>query len=543
MPLQEPNTEEMSTAAALRQLLTAYRAGHLSDETFRGLLRAFGAIDQHGRPLSSLLNVPGRERAAALALIEGIGAAVSRAHQQGVVHGELRPECILVSASGEPKLVGFGASRTGVTSGDTQVRERTHMAPMTRLYASPEALGGMTPSARSDVYSLACIAWEVLTGAHPFGARTATAARDGGLVPTRTAPLSRREFQALKRALDFESARRTPTVQQFLAELRAPRRPRVIAAAALLSCAALAIGAYIALGPRIEADVTAPAPLPAQREVEAAPSLQAGVTFRDCPTCPLMKVLLPGRFVQGTSADAFESPAHEVAIDYRLAAGLYEVTVQEFAQFAAATSWQASGCRLYDGKWRNDAGASWKNAVPEQTERHPVSCVSWRDAAAYAAWLSQRTQQRYRLPSASEWEYAARAGSTAQQPWANGSAACDLANVADRTAASRYPGWTTYACADNYAQAAPVGTFAANGFGLHDMLGNVFEWVADCWQDDYRNAPADGSARLGDRCSERELRGGSWFTAPELVRTAYRNRFATDYRSASVGFRVVREVR
>ena len=112
--------------------------------------------------------------------------------------------------------------------------------------------------------------------------------------------------------------------------------------------------------------------------------------------------------------------------------------------------------------------------------------------------------------------------------------------MADQTALQRFPGWTTHACMDTYVQSAPVGSFAANAFGLHDTLGNVFEWVADCWHDDYTGAPDDGSARVDGDCSQHETRGGSWFTAPDFVRVSYRNRFAADYRSTSVGFRVVR---
>jgi formylglycine-generating enzyme required for sulfatase activity len=146
------------------------------------------------------------------------------------------------------------------------------------------------------------------------------------------------------------------------------------------------------------------------------------------------------------------------------------------------------------------------------------------------------------LPSATEWEFAARGGSSVARPWESDAAACTTANVADRTAVQRYPGWTIHNCMDTYVQTAPVGSFAANPFALHDMLGNVFEWVEDCWHDDYVGAPSDGSARTGGNCSQRELRGGSWFTAPAFVRASYRNRFAAEYRSTSVGFRVVREV-
>ena len=95
---------------------------------------------------------------------------------------------------------------------------------------------------------------------------------------------------------------------------------------------------------------------------------------------------------------------------------------------------------------------------------------------------------------------------------------------------------------DRFVTVAPVGSFRPNGFGLNDMLGNVFEWVMDCWHDDYSGAPADGSARIDGDCTEREMRGGSWFTAPAFMRASYRNRFTADYRSSSVGFRVVREM-
>jgi formylglycine-generating enzyme required for sulfatase activity len=146
------------------------------------------------------------------------------------------------------------------------------------------------------------------------------------------------------------------------------------------------------------------------------------------------------------------------------------------------------------------------------------------------------------LPSASEWEYAARAGGSAALPWGSEpSAACDNANVADQRAAHRYPGWDVFACDDGYVHTAPVSTYKPNAFGLDDMLGNVFQWTLDCWRADYTGAPNDGAARQDGDCTQRELRGGSWFSPPAYVRPAYRNHFAADYRTSSVGFRLVRE--
>jgi formylglycine-generating enzyme required for sulfatase activity len=172
-----------------------------------------------------------------------------------------------------------------------------------------------------------------------------------------------------------------------------------------------------------------------------------------------------------------------------------------------------------------------------------VACTSWNDAVAFAQWLSQKSGQAYRLPSASEWEYAARAGADSRQPWApDASGACSDANVADQSAAQRFPGWITFPCSDGYVNTAPVGSFRANAFGLNDLLGNVFEWVEDCWHPNYSGAPTDGSARRDGDCTEHELRGGSWFSSPRFVDASYRNRFETDYRSSAVGFRLVREV-
>ena len=142
-------------------------------------------------------------------------------------------------------------------------------------------------------------------------------------------------------------------------------------------------------------------------------------------------------------------------------------------------------------------------------------------------------------------EYAARAGTGAARPWSEIEAACNNANVADLSAAQRYPGWKAHPCNDGYIYSAPVGSFAPNAFGLYDMLGNVFEWVQDCWHPDYQGAPSDGSAWLtgqsGD-CTQRGLRGGSWFTTPAYVGVAARNRFAEGYRSNTIGFRLVREI-
>ena len=276
----------------------------------------------------------------------------------------------------------------------------------------------------------------------------------------------------------------------------------------------------------------------ARRSSSATP--QAGAVLKDCPDCPSLTVLPAGRFEQGAAATAtgaasFEKPLHAVTIAYPLAMSTNAVTVDEFRAFAAATGRSMQGCDVYDGDWRHKADGSWENPGFAQSGAHPVTCASWNDAKAYAAWLSAKSGHHYRLPSASEWEYAARSGAAAVLPWADASGACSGANVADQSAAHRFPGWAVFACDDGYVFTAPVGTFKPNAFGLNDMLGNVFQWTEDCWHADYVGAPADGSARADGDCSERELRGGSWFSTPAYVRADYRNHFAADYRTSSVG--------
>jgi sulfatase modifying factor 1 len=289
----------------------------------------------------------------------------------------------------------------------------------------------------------------------------------------------------------------------------------------------------------------APPPLP----VASSPVLPSpGTVIRDCATCPGMTVLPAGRFRQGSDApesgsESFAKPAHWVAIGGSLAMAANAVTVDEFQEFIAATGVDVQGCDTYDGQWKHRAKNNWKNPGFAQTGLHPVTCVSWNDAKAYANWLSMKTGHAYRLPSASEWEYAARAGGAVVQPWnPDGSDACANANVADASAVHRYPGWAAFACDDGFVYTAPVGTFKTNSFGLNDMLGNVFQWTLDCWSADYAGAPTDGSARTDGNCTEHELRGGSWFSTPAYVKADYRNHFAADYRTSSVGIRLVRDI-
>lgn len=275
---------------------------------------------------------------------------------------------------------------------------------------------------------------------------------------------------------------------------------------------------------------------------------QPGTTFTDCESCPKMVVIPAGSFLQGapeneTGREQNEGPQHKVTITYPLAVGVAEVTRGQFSRFVSDVGYKGSDCWIYDGDWKKQPARNWYSPGFTQDKNHPVTCVSWDDAKAYTRWLTAKTGRKYRLLSESEWEFAARGGTTTARQWGNTpDTACKSANVADDTSAANYPGWNVHNCDDQFIHTAPAATFEANLFGLYDTLGNVFEWVDDCWSDNYIGSSADGSAREDGECDERMLRGGSWYSRPIFVRSAYRNRFSPDHRSSSFGFRVAREL-
>ena len=236
---------------------------------------------------------------------------------------------------------------------------------------------------------------------------------------------------------------------------------------------------------------------------------------------------------------ANEGPVHRVRIGRAFAVGVKEVTRGEFGRFVSETGRSmGNACWTYEGgEWKERSGRSWRNPGFSQTDEHPVVCVNWDDAKAYVGWLSEKTGQAYRLLSESEWEYVARAGTGTSRYWGEGeSGQCRYANGAD---ASTNFDWRT-GCNDGHAETSPVGSYEANGFGLHDVLGNVLEWVEDCWNESYAGAPTDGSAWESGDCSLRVLRGGSWYDLPRRLRSANRLWNPTGLRNNFVGFRVAR---
>ena len=283
---------------------------------------------------------------------------------------------------------------------------------------------------------------------------------------------------------------------------------------------------------------------PTTHRVDLEKLFEVGRRFRDCPDCPELVVVPSGSFMMGSPSheqgpDEDEGPVHRVRIGEPFAVGVYEVTVSEFGRFAEGTGHSTgNSCWTYEGgEWKSREGFGWRDPGFRQAGSHPVVCVSWDDARAYATWLSRRTGERYRLLSESEWEYVARAGTRTARYWGEGeSGQCGHANGAD---ASTSFSWAI-GCGDGHSHTAPVGSYGANAWGLHDVLGNVWEWTADCWNDSYAGAPSNGSAWESRNCSNRVLRGGSWLDVPGNLRSADRYGSVSGFRIGSIGFRVAR---
>ena len=279
----------------------------------------------------------------------------------------------------------------------------------------------------------------------------------------------------------------------------------------------------------------------------------------DCDACPEMVVIPAGTFQMGVPASTEgmddAKPRHPVTLG-AFALGRYEVTRDEYDAFATAVEHVASGGCQVVGRdvdaeqgysWSIDVALSWFDPGFEQLDRHPVVCVSWADANAYAQWLSDKTGKRYRLPTEAEWEYAARAGSTVSRYWGDSSGEqCRYANGGDNTLrkTSIFGEVDDLApCTDGAGRTAAVGSFTPNRFGLFDMMGNVWEWVEDCQHDNYAAAPRDGSAwTAGGDCDQRMLRGGAWDAENrgDRFRLGQRMPHPREVREDHVGFRVAK---
>ena len=265
-----------------------------------------------------------------------------------------------------------------------------------------------------------------------------------------------------------------------------------------------------------------------------------GSIFRDCDQCPEMVVVPAGRFRMGDlsgTGDNDARPVHDVTIAAPFAVGKYEVTKGEFARFVEATNYDTGNtCWVWEkrGFYMRSGFEWWRKPGYTQTDRHPVVCVNWEDAQAYVRWLSRETGKSYRLLSEAEWEYVARAGTTTKNWWGNEADHAHANYGSDECCRGMAAG------ADRWEFTSPVGSFAPNPFGLFDMTGNVKEWVADCWNDNYQDAPSNGSVWTSGECDDHIPRGGSWDSPSKVNHLAARSWFPPNQYTSTYGFRVAR---
>jgi formylglycine-generating enzyme required for sulfatase activity len=265
-----------------------------------------------------------------------------------------------------------------------------------------------------------------------------------------------------------------------------------------------------------------------------------GERFKDCAACPQMVVVPAGSFTMGSPPDEPERAAERedqvrVTIARPFAIGAFAVTRGEFAAFVKATGHKPDqGCYFWTGTtWEERADRSWQSPGFAQANHHPVLCVAFADAKAYAAWLTSRTGKTYRLPSEAEREYATRAGTTTPFWW----------GATISTAQANYNGKLAYAggAKGEWRQRTlPVDSFRPNPWGLYNVHGNVWDWTEDCWSEVNAGNPGDGSARTDGDCRWRVVRGGAWNYAPTYLRAAYRYWNEPNNRSSVQGFRIVR---
>ena len=273
--------------------------------------------------------------------------------------------------------------------------------------------------------------------------------------------------------------------------------------------------------------------------------------FAASPIEPIMVTIPKGSFEMGDADNERAKPVHKVSLQ-EFSLGKYEVTIKEFRQFIEATGYaMPTGCYHQLNGWFSfgETEGNWQNNSLNSRELQPVNCIGWKAAKAYTQWLAKETGRPYRLPSEAEWEYAARAGTTTKFYFGDDqeqTEVCQYENTADlygenilqRDSNTSYVNFANGKsnCSDNSAYASIVGMYKPNQFGLHDMLSNVVEFVEDCYQENYQNAPSDGKAIFKEKCERHVARGGSWHW--NVFEVSRRMGFTDDFIGGMEGFRI-----
>ena len=453
---------------------------------------------------------------ALISLVRKLLAGLKEVHKAGIQHMDIKPENIYLRQaedSGElssPVLLDFGAARsqTGHSTGSSLLVGTVPYAPIEQMHKGG-VIGPWT-----DIYALGITLYELVFGGSniPGSTERVSEFHSKGIDPLEAAKLrsksgySKKFLELIDKSIEIKAEDRPQSVQELEEHLLLKSEQRM----------PISKHDTDKVGDTSGKEIEHP---PKSGDKEET-SKQAGDTFRDCVTCPDMVVVPPGSFMMGSPASeryrtSDERPQHRVTISKPFAVSKYEVTVGQFEKFANET-------RHPSNKWRNPGF--------RQSADHPVVNVSWEEAKAYTEWLSTKTGQDYRLLSEAEWEYVARAGTTTAYHFG--------ATVSPAQANYWYAGRDF---SDDDIGTVEVGSYPANAFGLHDIHGNVWEWVEDCWHEDYNGAPSDGRA-WAINCDKdwRVLRGGSWLNNLGDLHSAVRVGDSAMGRDNDCGFRIAR---
>ncbi|CAK0774522.1 formylglycine-generating enzyme [Gammaproteobacteria bacterium] len=505
-------------------------------------------------------------------------------HRVGYLHRDIKPDNILIREDGRPMLLDFGSTRQamGARTPAMTVVLTPGYAPIEQSYQDSSRQGPWT-----DIFSMGAVMYYVVTGKKP----TPATSRILAVSESEPDPLPslldigkgkyRKQFlSAIEHALRVSDKDRPRTVDEWrkelLGEKEIPLREkandsaivgaeRKIISGRVVKVMLLGLGALLGMGLLVWNGAWLMIQLAEDKRISeephqslSSPSLVASQSFE-----PEMVSIPAGSFMMGSPTsewgrDDDEGPVPRVGAgaiipgEYKVTVGKfflgkYEVTVGEFRAFVSASGYRTEKeCFNWDAssnQWITQMDGDWRNLGFPQTDRHPVACVSWNDAQAYTRWLSKKTGKSYRLPTEAEWEYAARAGTTALWYWGkNEKSACQYANVADETVGPNGYVWIEKGeCNDGYFFSAPVGSFRPNGFGLYDMLGNVWEWTCSEYGEKYAGKEQECSSNSDQGGGKRVLRGSSWSNGLWLMRVADREKYSPHLRYGNLGFRVARD--
>jgi formylglycine-generating enzyme required for sulfatase activity len=517
-------------------------------------------------------------------IVDRVLDALATLHTDGLMHRDIAPDNIVIRENGDPVLLDFGAARHAVVE-----RTRTVAGIVKSGYSPQEQYSsdGRLQGPWTDLYSFGATLYRAVVGKPPVEAPSRV--DSDPVVPAQQIAANRYRasflaaIDACLKVKPSERPRSAAEVRRLLLEPpAAPSKSRWPLAAAAVSVALIGTlgGWYLrqgdapsppgeiapstersaanlpperpspdptrerqpdppaAIAPEKAVPGTPPASTPRKKEGELPPR----TTFRDCDACPEMVVVPAGAFMMGSPENEpgrleFEAPVHAVSFPAAFAVARAATTRDQFKAFVDATGYRfGETCETQsDTGWVEKRGSFLSPPGFEQGGDHPAVCVSWEDANAYANWLSERAGKRYRLPTEAEREYIARAGTTTPYWWGAG-VTPEQANFDTRPR----PLPTGSSPSGAVGRTTPVHGGPVNPWGFFNVHGNVAEWVQDCWNADYRNAPGDGMALLTGDCSQRVLRGGAWSSWPEDIRAAYREMSPAANRYASVGFRVAR---